>query len=465
MYIRITLVPGCPLTTQNGRSTISNEKSTIEQTCHQALCAERKIKRAKWETLVDLEDLKDGNGYLIDIGSTIDLFGVDTEQFLIGAGQPWQFANWDWNRKDKSVSPEKARIGAWENVCVAANTNVRKAIELLVVSDNLGFDETLSKTSRLNGLDLSVSFPGHEGILQPVEIPNKTRMQTADYLKGFSADFVSNYYEVPGLWHPADKDAHDFLEAIDPSTCLAKSFEHPLRAVFYLPPIDNAPGRRVLLARIVRAGSRDAVTGRGSRASSSACRRLSHAPLRRGGYCVHPTPTAGARGRAGDARSRVRSPVSCAVSPTLAQRTRGVGHGGRLGAGRGHLGPQLLGDEDRAARDRADGLQCAEVSARGRRGGADATRSRPNDAASSERLARRGAAWRPGPRPLSGMLRVGAGHDPGGQRRPGALDGAALGRALVGAATLREGEPDGLDGRRGDPGRHDAGHRAADLRR
>jgi len=180
-----------------------------------------------------LAELDESNSYLIDLGSTLDLFGESTDDFLNGRHE-WNEVLSVWARHGHGRHGH-AHGMAWERIAQLASADVQQAIELLVTADHLAFDEALLPGSRDRlGFDLSKSWPFENGILVPVTIPDDVR-HTAWADINVHANDLRQVFNVPvDLFHAADKNCHDHGSANSGGTWFANSDDHPLRALYYL---------------------------------------------------------------------------------------------------------------------------------------------------------------------------------------------------------------------------------------
>ena len=181
-------------------------------------------------TDIGLDELTFGNGYLIDLGSTLELFGAETDEFLRGSNRWNQVAN-VWHR----LSDEQ-RGTAWESIAQITPPHVQQAIEILVTADTLAFDGILREYSiKSRGLTLGDSWACQKGILVGAIIPSDTREQVRSHLIKFRSDLVSRFGDgYSGLFHAGDKRCHDHLFRSSSKSWFAESNEHPLRALYYL---------------------------------------------------------------------------------------------------------------------------------------------------------------------------------------------------------------------------------------
>ncbi len=179
-------------------------------------------------TNTQLAHLRSANNYLIDLGSTLDLFGPDTESFLEGRGR-WEEVTQAWHRSEP-------RTAVWDTIAELAGPDVQQALETMVTADKIGFDEALASgaNDRL-GFDLTASWPVRKGILSSVSVPQEVREQAWTEIVEHRNLLRTSFGEIPGLFHAGDKKCHDHgLQQAPPGRWFAESQDHPLRALYYL---------------------------------------------------------------------------------------------------------------------------------------------------------------------------------------------------------------------------------------
>ena len=177
-----------------------------------------------------LADLDDSNKYLIDLGSTLDLFGPETDKFLEGRGQ-WNLILNFW----RDAGHDERGV-AWEAVAGVATAEIQQALELLVTADTLAFDSALQARSgaRLE-FDLASSWVCRHEVLVPVDVPDEFRKQVRTELQQFRCHLDGDAPEFQALFHAADKHCHDHGFGMGGAgSWFAESSDHPLRALYYL---------------------------------------------------------------------------------------------------------------------------------------------------------------------------------------------------------------------------------------
>ena len=178
---------------------------------------------------IALEELDERNGYLIDMGSTLDLFRPPTDNFLRGAGQ-WNAILDLWHRENGRLPGS-----AWETVVALSPPHVQHAIEIMVTADELAIDAVLLEDGYpVLGFDLSEAWVCQKGILVAADLALKTRQLVRNELMEFHSDLVSRFGTHPGLFHEGDRRCHDHGSGLLPMSCFEHSYEHPLRALYYL---------------------------------------------------------------------------------------------------------------------------------------------------------------------------------------------------------------------------------------
>ena len=176
----------------------------------------------------NLKDLHCANSYLIDLGSTLDLFGPRTDGFLRGEGA--------WSQVLQLWREGRRRAAVWEAIAGLADHDVQQAIETMVTADVIAFDQALESGSKGRlGFDLTSSWPVQHGILASVCVPHEVRERAWSEIVKHRNDLTTAFGSEPGLWHAADKRCHDHgFEHERRSKWFAKSQDHPLRALYYL---------------------------------------------------------------------------------------------------------------------------------------------------------------------------------------------------------------------------------------
>ena len=182
---------------------------------------------------IAIDALRAKHSYLIDLGSTLELFGEATDQFLKGAGRQWNQAIACWNGKTNFGSPEIQRSTAWTCVAQAATREIQRAVEIMVTADQIAFDGILTVDPKKLGFNLSQSWAFQKGILRPVEIAKEQRQERLKELIQISSD-LSKLNDLP-LWHQGDKTCHDYgFDLTSGISWFADSGDHPLRAIYYM---------------------------------------------------------------------------------------------------------------------------------------------------------------------------------------------------------------------------------------
>ena len=183
--------------------------------------------------MLELEDLQKDNSYLIDLGSTLDLFGPATDDFLCGKSK-WNEILSSWRWRDK---PSR-REAAWQTVAMEATREIQQAIELMVTADAIAFDAVLEgESSRRLRFQLSESWAYEKKLLAPVKVPGSVREAASEGIDQFGKDLVSRFGDgYPGLFHAWDKRCHDHGRLVEHGRAawFANSSDHPLRALYYL---------------------------------------------------------------------------------------------------------------------------------------------------------------------------------------------------------------------------------------
>ena len=178
---------------------------------------------------IGLEELDERNGYLIDLGSTVDLFSPHTDNFLQGSYQ--------WNAILDSWHAEGGRLqgAVWETMVSESSPEVQQAIEIMVTADELAIDGILVDDARSTlGFDLGESWVCKRGILVAADVALEKRQQVWKELVEFRSDLVNGFGTYPGLFHMGDKVSHDHGSGLLPMSCFENSQDHPLRALYYL---------------------------------------------------------------------------------------------------------------------------------------------------------------------------------------------------------------------------------------
>ncbi len=183
---------------------------------------------------VALGDLEYRNNYLIDLGSTLDLFGPDTDNLLSGnRDSRWpETLHW-WRIRGQRPPDQLSMVFA-----SMIRPHVHQAIEVMVTADQLAVDEALLEGSKSRlGFDLASSWVCKQGILAAAHVPLQTRQSVRHELAKYHSDLVRNFGDgYPSLFHAGDKRSHDHLFANNRLglSWFANSNEHPLRALYYL---------------------------------------------------------------------------------------------------------------------------------------------------------------------------------------------------------------------------------------
>jgi len=179
-------------------------------------------------TDLNLKDLRCANRYLIDLGSTLDLFGPRTDGFLRGGGK--------WNQVLQVWCEGRGRDAVWEAIADLADHDVQQALETMVTADMIGFDEALQSGSKDRlGFDLTTSWAVQNHILASVSVPHEVREQAWSEIVKHRGDLTRSFGSERGLFHAGDKRCHDHgFEQRKRSEWFADSEDHPARALYYL---------------------------------------------------------------------------------------------------------------------------------------------------------------------------------------------------------------------------------------
>lgn len=197
---------------------------------------------------LSIEDLLEGNSYIVDLGSLPDLFGEQTVDRLSGKRDVnWADAIRLWHNEDHRVqhmSRDAVRSLAWKCAASVLDRPVQRTIESLVVADRLAIDDALLVTDQRLGFDLEASFVASDGILVQIEVPTATRKviweRLSDYGTSEMHEIYGNALSPRGIqnpFHQGDKTISDFLHRLGgryDASWFADSHEHPLRALYYL---------------------------------------------------------------------------------------------------------------------------------------------------------------------------------------------------------------------------------------
>ena len=181
--------------------------------------------------MVALDKLDERNGYLIDLGSSLDLFDRDTDDFLRGKRR--------WNDILNVWHAGKGRLRgkAWEKVASITGRHVQQAIEIMVTADNLAIDsavleghymfrqgEKWMSTEKI----LDESWASTQGILVAAEVPSATRQRVRSELAAFQDDLARIERANPEL-----RRGGEFVDHW-PTDWYKYTSESLLRALYYL---------------------------------------------------------------------------------------------------------------------------------------------------------------------------------------------------------------------------------------